>query len=231
MKYSIVIPAYNEELRIKNTLIKYCKEFRNSEIIVVSNGSIDNTTKIVECMKRDLSQIKLLEFSNALGKGGAIIEGFKVAKGSIIGFVDSDDSFDIKGIKKIINYVEQDKCDCAIASKWKNRSFREVNEPFFRKSASRIWNTIVRILFGFKIYDTQAGLKFMKAKVVKKILNKLTCNGFEFDVELLWIIKNSGFSIKEFFISSIHRENSTFKMKNSIGMLINIIKVRLSGIK
>ncbi|NIM46921.1 MAG: glycosyltransferase [Candidatus Aenigmarchaeota archaeon] len=227
MRYSIVIPAFNEEKRIKSTLENYGKEFRkNTEIIIVNNGSTDNTEKIVRSMRKKFPQIKLLNFPIALGKGGAVKEGFKIAKGSIIGFVDSDDSIKIKGIKKLIEYVRKNKCDCAIASKWKNKKFKEVDEPFFRKIASRVWNIIIRILFGLKIYDTQAGGKFMKSSVLKEIFKKMNCSGYEFDVELLWLIKRAGFSIKEVYISFVHREESKFKMKNSITMLIDIMKIR-----
>ncbi|NIO44338.1 MAG: glycosyltransferase [Candidatus Aenigmarchaeota archaeon] len=231
MKYSIIMPAYNEELRIKGTLTRYCKEFKNTEIIVVNNGSTDNTKKIVENMRKKYPQLKMLNFSIALGKGGAIKEGLKVANGSIIGFVDSDDAFDIRGVKRIINYIEKNNYDFVIASKWKGKKFREVDEPVLRKTFSRFWNIFVRLLFNLNIRDTQAGAKFMKNSVFKKISKNITCRGFEFDVELIWLIKKCGFSIKEVFVGSVHRERSTFKLKNMGTMLINTLKIRYRELK
>ena len=91
-KLSVVIPAYNEEKRIHRTLDSYAKFFskkvKDFEIIVVLNNCNDNTLKIVKNFKN--KKIKYLNFKEAIGKGGAILEGFKVAKGDLIGFVDAD---------------------------------------------------------------------------------------------------------------------------------------------
>ena len=229
MKLSIVIPAYNEEKRIKKTLTSYTSHFdpifkKNYEILVVCDGCIDNTAQVVKNFSRKHKNVLCLEFSNRAGKGGGVIRGFKAAKGDIIGFVDADDAFDINGVQKLINLVNSGH-DFAIASKWKGRKFLQVTEPFSRKVASRVWNLIVRILFGLKVHDVQAGAKFLNRKVLED-LPPLHCTGFEFDAELLWRVSQKGFSIKELYIPSTHEEESKFRMRQSMNMLIGILKAR-----
>lgn len=231
MKLSIIIPAHNEEKRIKRTLTSYATYFgpklrKNYEIIVVCDDCKDRTSQIVRNFSRRHKNVKCLDPRKKVGKGGAILIGFKAAKGNIVGFVDADDAFEIGGIKKLIDFADSEY-DCAIASKWKGRSFFQVTEPFFRKVLSRVWNIILRVLFDLKISDTQAGAKFLKRGILAS-LPQFYCTGFEFDDELLWRISQSGFSIKEVYIPTIHKEGSKFKMIRSINMLINILKLRLN---
>lgn len=231
MKLSIVIPAYNEEKRIKKTLTTYVNYFgpkfkKQYEIVVVCDGCTDRTPDVVKNFSKKYKIIRCVTPFNKLGKGGGVLKGFEVAGGDIIGFVDADDAFEISGVGKLVDLVESG-CDCAIASKWINRRFLEVTEPFSRKIASRGWNFILRLLFGLKVKDAQAGAKFFKRRVVKS-LPTIRCRGFEFDAELLWRISQIGFSIKEVYIPTTHVEGSTFKMNQSINMLINILKLRLN---
>lgn len=231
MKLSIVIPAYNEEKRIKKTLISYTTYFNPKfgskyEIIVVCDGCKDITPEIVKEFSVKQKNVKCLELPKRRGKGGGIVEGFKASRGNIIGFVDADDAFEISGVEKLINLVDSEY-DCAIASKWRGKNFFQVTEPFSRKLASRIWNLILKILFGLKVSDAQAGAKFLKREVFMA-LPSFRCTGFEFDAELLWRVSQKGFSIKELYIPSIHVEESKFKMGQSIGMFTNILKSRFN---
>ena len=156
--WTLIIPAYNEGLRIKNSLDSLYKVFGNSiKILVVSNGSIDNTIEILKKEKEKHSNLNFLEFPDKLGKGGAILEGFKISKTKYIGFIDADDAFELVDIKKILDNF--DNFDCIIASKWKGRNFFQVDEPFLRKIFSRGWNVLVRIYLGLNYKDTQAGAK------------------------------------------------------------------------
>lgn len=225
---SLIIPAYNEEQRIGTTVINYDKnikeKFKNYEIIVVLNGCKDGTLKIIKGLQEKLPKLKFINYDEPIGKGGAIIEGMKYAEGEIVGFVDADDAFNIDGILKVIENVEQGT-DCVIASKWKNQSFREVTEPPVRKVLSRGWNTLVRIMLGLNYYDTQAGAKFCQRKVVEGIGYDFVSRDFTFDAELLYKIKNKRFKIKEVYVPSKHIKGSTFKLRHSIPMFINLVKV------
>jgi glycosyltransferase involved in cell wall biosynthesis len=219
---SIIIPASNEEKRIANVLNSIIKNIDGSvEIIVVSNGSLDNTSSVV----RKYNDVTLLEFDNMLGKGGAIMRGLAVSNGDIVGFMDADDAFDIDSITGMINTLKSDSVDCVIASKWKNQKFFSVDEPFLKKTLSRGWNILTRILLGLDFYDTQGGAKFMKRTVYESVVNEIKCSGFEFDVDLLFRISNKNFKVSEQFVLSKFVGGSSFNFGYVPGMFINILKL------
>jgi|TARA_Y100000294_G_C8492275_1_gene311269 glycosyltransferase involved in cell wall biosynthesis len=221
---TLVIPAYNEEKRIRSTLSSLNKVFGNKiNILVVSNGSSDETINILENWGKAYKNLKYLDFPEKLGKGGAILEGLKVAKNKYIGYIDADDAFDLNYIKKIIGDLK--KYDMVIASKWKGKSFFRVNEPFLRKFLSRGWNILVRFILGLKFRDTQAGAKFFRGEALMNIDRNFVCKNFAFDVELLWKLKEKGYSIKEVYVPTIHREGSTFKTIYVLYMFISLMKL------
>lgn len=225
MELSIIIPAYNEAERITNTINSIYSEFKNDiEVIVVSNGSVDGTCKIVRPLSKKFKNLKYLEYKKRVGKGKAITKGLEIAKGNKMGFLDADDAFDIKGINYLISLLDEGY-DCAIASKWKGQSFNEVPETFFRKILSRIWNLLVRIIIGLNYYDTQGGAKFLTKKAYQKINNDFICSGFEFDVELLLKLKKSNCKVKEVFIDNKCTKESKFKYKYMLPMLYNLFRI------
>jgi len=224
VRVSIIIPAYNEGKRIESTLKSLLKTFeKNAEILVVSNGSKDDTIKILEEWRKNESSIDYLNFPKKLGKGGAIIEGLKVVKGEYIGFVDADDAFDLEYIKR--SFHKFSNFDCLIASKWKGKNLLQVNEPFMRKIMSRGWNVLVRVFLGLPYRDTQAGAKFFKKEVRDKMDFNFISNGFAFDVELLTKIKKNNFRIEEVYIPSRFVEGSTFNLKYCPGMFKDLIRI------
>ncbi len=230
--FTLVIPAHNEEFRIKKTLESFKKAFGNkTKIFVVSNGSSDNTAKILEEWKKKNKNFDFLDFPDKLGKGGAVLEGLKRVKTKKMGFMDADDAFDLDHVKKLIRLV--DKYDCVIGSKWKGKNFFQVTEPGFRKLMSRGWNLLVRLLVNLNYKDTQAGAKFFTKKAFDKISKEpFICKNFSFDVELLYKFKRNGFSIREVFIPSKHREGSSFSYKEVFPMFKNLLEVcryRFSG--
>jgi glycosyltransferase involved in cell wall biosynthesis len=221
---SIVIPAYNEESVIENTLTDL-RQLKDAELIVVCNGCTDRTFEIVQSL--DFSNVICIKIPEK-NKGTAIIEGFKHAKFNIIGFTDADGSFETKYIKRLIRGING--ADCVIASKWKGRSFFTVNWPLKRKISSRAWNLLVNTLLNLNIDDTQAGAKFMKKSVYDAIDKDFISRGWEMDVELLYKIKKKGYKIKEIYtpVKPIERI-STFNMKKAPEMFINLIKIRLGA--
>ena len=220
---SIIVPAYNEGKRIESTLNSLFLVFPEEEIIVVSNGSFDNTIEILKRWNEKHSNFKYLEFSEKLGKGGAIIEGLKISKGNLIGFIDADDAFDLDYLKNSVYQLSE--YDSIIASKWKNRNIFEVNEPFIRKILSRGWNLLVRILLGLNFKDTQAGAKFFTIEVKNKIKYNFISKGFAFDIELLYKIKRNNFKIKEIYVPSRFIEGSTFKLRHCKRMFFDLLKI------
>jgi|SRR3989344_5017582 len=222
-RISVIIPAYNEGKRIETTLNSVLKTFNDVEILIISNGSKDNTIEIAKKWKEKNDNINYLDFPNKLGKGGAIIEGLKIAKGDVIGFIDADDAFDLEFLRASIE--KYNIFDCIIASKWKERNFFRVNEPFLRKILSRGWNILTRLLLKLHYNDTQAGAKFFKKSVIGKIGYDFISKGFAFDIELLNRIKKNNFIIKEVYIPSKFVEGSTFRIKHCPNMLKDLLKV------
>jgi glycosyltransferase involved in cell wall biosynthesis len=229
---SIVIPAYNEEKNIATTIRNIYKSIPNTEVIVVSDGSTDNTTKVIRNLQRQQrkSNLKIVELKQRTGKGAAILKGFKIAKGKIIGFLDADDAFEIDGIRRMINLLKSEEYDCVIASKWKGTRFSQVKETFLMKIASRIWNILVRLLFGFNFQDTQGGSKFLKKSVFTDIEENFYTKGFEMDVELLWRCLRKGYLVSEVFVPYNYGTERGLDIVDMIGMLVNVLKLRLKGV-
>ena len=226
-KISLIIPAYNEEDRIEAVVLKYKSFFQQQEIIVVCNGCVDDTANIVGKLCSKHTPIKLLEFKEKLGKGGAIIEGFKAAKGDIIGFIDADESVEPEDVARMVAALST--VDGIIASRRLKDSRILVRQPLKRRLASRAFNLIVKVMFGLGYNDTQCGAKVFRRQAIKDVLPELVTKKFEFDVELLWRLKRKGYRIVEFPITWKHSEGSTFSLTNAPGMFLSLLKVRLSG--
>lgn len=226
MKLSIIIPAHNEENRIARTLEDYGKRYKkNSEIIVVLNGCKDDTLKIVKKFKKKYSQIRYIDFQQS-GKGFALIEGFKAAKGDLIGFVDADGSTNSKAFEDLIKKLG--KYGGIIASRYLKGAIVSPKQPISRIIASRVFNFLIRILFGLKFRDTQCGAKLFKKEVIKEVLPKLGITEWAFDIDLLYQMKKANFKIKEIPTEWRDIEGSKINVrKTSTRMLLSIIKLRI----
>lgn len=223
LNVSLIIPSYNEEKRILSTIRSYISTLdrlnEKYEIIVSCNGCTDNTAQIVRNIKNP--NIKVIE-SKLSGKGVGVVNGFKIAKGKYIGFLDADNPFDLNTIMELL---KNNQSDGIIISKWLNKSFFKIKEPFLKKFLSRGWNLLSRILLGLTYADTQAGAKFFKKEVIDSIDKSFICKGFEFDVELLYKIKKKGFKIKEVPMSLNETEGTTFRIRYILSMFNKLAKL------
>lgn len=237
-KISIIIPAHNEEKRIGKTLEKYIKYFRllkkskkiDFEIIVVINGTTDNTRKIVE--KYKCKELIMLEFEQG-GKGFAIIEGFKNSlkrKNDLIGFVDADMATSPEEYYNLIKGIENtENIDGVIANRWDKKSIITTRQNLLRRIMSRGFNIIVRALFLMSYRDTQCGAKIFKRKAIYSVINNLNLNSkWAFDIEIIYKLRKNNFKIKE--IATIwedKRESKLKIIKVPIQMFSAIIRLRL----
>jgi len=221
---SIIIPAYNEELRIKDVVLGLSERFPGKEILVICDG-MDGTKEIVEKISFKKPSIKVLNFDERLGKGGAIIEGFKAALGDRIGFVDADESVSPEDIENMFSSLEE--ADGIIASRRLKESKILVEQPMKRRFASRFFNIFVRSFFGLPFRDTQCGAKIFKREAIYEILDDLETRGFEIDVEILWRLKNKGYNVVEYPITWKHSEGSKFRLMQSRNMLSSLLKIRI----
>jgi dolichol-phosphate mannosyltransferase len=224
---SIIVPAYNEEKRIRGMLELYAgyffEKYRDCEFIVVADGS-DRTAAIMENMIAIFPGIRLLEYGTRLGKGGGIMEGFRHAQGDILAFVDADESISPPDLDRVIAVLEN--ADCAIGSRRAPGARIKVRQPFKREAISRAFNLMVNLMFHLDIRDTQCGAKAFRKEAVHAVLPEIMSNGFEFDVELLWRIKKHGFSVIEVPIEWRHSEHSRFSLKHAPRMFVNLVRIR-----
>lgn len=229
---SIIMPAWNEEKRIEKTIRTYIpffeKTLKNFEIIVVTDGSEDSTQTIVSNLSKEFPYVKNLHFKKRLGKGGAIIEGFRHANGKIIGFVDADCSTDPQSITLLIKNLNS--YDGAIGSRWADGANVVVDQPITRKAASRAFNFLVRIFFGLNFKDTQLGAKFFKKKAVKDVVGELGLTDWAFDVDLLYKLGKKNYKVKEVPIAWSHNNESKLELeKTSLKMFFSIVGLRVKN--
>lgn len=200
MKLSIIIPAYNEEARIRPMLDAYTEHFvrrygDDVELIVVVNGSTDRTEDIVRQYEERFPQVREIVEPKAIGKGGAIILGMDAARGEWIGFVDADGATPPEAFQDLADRIGE--ADAIIASRWMEGAVVEPPQPLKRRIASRIFNGYVRALFKLKITDTQCGAKLVRGEVMRAVRPQLGVTRWAFDVDLLFKLRRAGCRIVE----------------------------------
>lgn len=201
----IIIPAYNEERRIRATLGDYVylgdKIGEIIKIIVVSESK-DKTNSIVSNYSRRHNNVMLIRSGERLGKGGAVRRGFdtacKKADGQdIIGFVDADDAIGSTEALKLIKHLKKPGISGAIGSRYMHGSRIKGSIPLKRIIPSRIYNLLVKSLFGLKYNDTQCGAKFFKKTALCSIREKIVLSDMSFDVNLLYALRGKRYKIEE----------------------------------
>lgn len=230
MDLSLIIPARNEESRIRDTLEKYISYLKSSglifEIIVEMDGCTDKTSVVVQEFCRSHPEIKHVEFADRLGKGGGLLKGFEIADGDYISFVDADGSVEPAELIHLLDEVRSE-CDVAIASR-RAPTAVVIDQPKSRKYLGRCFNTIVRVLFVLPFRDTQCGAKVFKRDVLEKTTVQTQINGFAFDVSLLYLIRRNGFHIKEVGIRWVDKDGSKVDIPHTTAdMLSSILRLRL----
>jgi glycosyltransferase involved in cell wall biosynthesis len=195
MRLSIVIPAHNEEERLEPTLAAYWGEFsRDSEILVVVNGSRDRTADIARAFAKNHQGVTVLEIPEPVGKGGAVKSGFTQSRGDSVGFVDADLATSPTEFRRIIEAGESG--DGAIGSRWA-KGARVIGRSALRSFVSRSLALIVRTLFGLPFTDTQCGAKVFRHRYLAGYLANSQVNDMAFDVELLLLLTRAGARIVE----------------------------------
>ncbi len=199
-KFSIVIPAYNEEKRLEKTLFFIDKYLRTknlkSEIIVISDGSKDGTIMILNEMKAKIPQLVIIEKTANEGKGSAVRDGMLRATGDYILFTDADLSAPIEELDKLLKAIE-DGFDVAIGSRRMRESKINISQPWYRKIMGFIFQKLIRffVIKGFR--DTQCGFKLFTRQACKHIFSQQLLNGFAFDIEVLYLAIRLGYSVAE----------------------------------
>ena len=230
---SIVIPAYNEEKRLPDTLRKVLKFISSkklkAEIIVVDDGSSDNTASVAASLKNP--KIKVVKNPKNMGKGFSVQNGVKHSKGDIILFTDADMSTPIKHLEEFLQY-HKEGFEVVIASRDLVESRVMVPQSQFRELGGKIFNLMVRIVTGLPVHDTQCGFKSFTKKAANLIFPRQTIPGFGFDVEILFIAYNHKLPIKESAVEWYNAPGTKVSfLKDSVRMFAELFKIRMNGIK
>ncbi|HEX3036040.1 MAG TPA: dolichyl-phosphate beta-glucosyltransferase [Thermodesulfobacteriota bacterium] len=228
---SVIVPAYNEEDRIELTLRSihaYLSQHGYSfEVIVVNDGSKDRTSQVVSRLISEFPYIRLIDNNENRGKGWAVKQGMLSAKGEIRLFMDADSSTSIDQFERMIPYFEKG-FDVVIGSRRISGAVISVHQPWLRENMGRIVNSLVRIVCGIPMQDTQAGFKAFSSTAAEKVFPLQTIWRWIFDVELLVISRRLGLRVKEVPIVWKNDERSNVKFKHTIETLRDIIKIRLN---
>jgi glycosyltransferase involved in cell wall biosynthesis len=224
--YTIVIPAYNEEKRIGKVLAEIAAD--RGEFIVVCDGT-DKTEEIVRKFSGSRPELDLtcLSYNRRLGKGGAVREGFSHAGSPVVGYMDADGSTSLAQVHRLIEAL--DGGDVVIGSRWLPGSVIPERQGLSRRIESRVFNLVIRLLFGLRFTDTQCGAKVFKKSAVDAVLTDMTSTGFEFDVELLWRLSKKGYRVLECPITWQNKGDSRVTAGDAIRMLSGLIALRIHG--
>lgn len=200
---SIVIPAYNESERLVaplRTLLKFVENSERSiEVIVVDDGSSDNTTDVARRIAADKPEVPVntIRYEQNRGKGFAVKTGLKAAKADIALISDADLSTPIEEMAKLVDPIRNGEFDVAFGSRALDRSLIGTHQPWFREQGGRVVNFMIRKMSGLDFSDTQCGFKAFNMLKFRPLLDVMTIDRFGFDVEFLFVAKYHGLRLAE----------------------------------
>jgi dolichyl-phosphate beta-glucosyltransferase len=198
--YSIVIPAYNEGARLGATLEKVLEYVRaqgwNAEVIVVNDGSRDNTASLVREFAEKNPAVRLVENSGNRGKGYSVRNGMLNARGEIVVFSDADLSSPIEEMPKLLAALAGG-ADIAIGSRWLRAELQTRRQSLHRQLFGRVFNLLLRIILGLRFKDTQCGFKAFTRRAAQTILPLQRIERWGFDPEILFLARKFGFRVEE----------------------------------
>jgi dolichyl-phosphate beta-glucosyltransferase len=197
---SIVIPAFNEALRLPATLNRveeFLKTSRlSAEVIVVDDGSRDTTAEVVRQRATTWAPLRLVVSDRNAGKGAAVRLGMAQAQGRYRIFSDADLSVPIDDLEKLLRPLRSG-AGVAIASRGLKDSQVELHQPWYRETMGKVFNRMVRVFVLGGVHDTQCGFKAFTAEVADRVFPALQTRGFGFDVEVLYRAQRAGYQIVE----------------------------------
>ena len=230
---SIVIPAYNEEVRILPTIGAIASHVSDLgfpwEMLIADDGSKDNTVQVIE----DLGFVNLhvLKTPQNGGKGRAVQRGMLAARGKYVLFSDADNSTPIEEVSKFIKALDQDGFDVAVGSRAVEGA-QEAKKSFFRHLLSDGLRLIVRYGLRIKVRDTQCGFKMYSEESAKKIHSAQTIMGFSFDLEVLYLAFKSGYRVTEIPVMWVDSPGSKVDTRKEVQRFLrDILKIKMNDWK
>ncbi len=230
MYLSVIIPAYNESERISHTLRAvelYLKDMQyDYEIIVVNDGSADNTAEVVESLMKEIPRLRLINNKTNHGKGWVVRKGMLSAKGLYRLFMDADNSTSIENLEALFPYAKEGY-DVVASSRRIAGADVEVKQNFLRNFLGGAFRLLVRTIVPVGVIDTQNGFKLFTARAAEEIFRRQRTFTWAFDVEVLAIAKLLDFKIKEAPIHWVNDGRSRVTFKGMVRMLMEVFQIRI----
>jgi glycosyltransferase involved in cell wall biosynthesis len=227
---SIVIPAYNEAARLEGTLgrVLDCVERRgwDAEVIVVDDGSTDETVHVVQHWMDNHSRLHLVKNDGNRGKGFSVRNGLLQAGGDIVMFTDADLSAPMEEAERLFAALAAG-ADVAIGSRWLDKQKQTVHQPLHRRFFGRCFNKVTKVVMGLPFQDTQCGFKAFRRDAAQTIFRLQTIERWGFDPEILFIARKLRCRIMEVPVTWGHDERSRMSyLKDGLKMLEEIAQIR-----
>lgn len=234
IKLSVVIPCYNEKDRLKNGITHFLDYLNKQkyawELILVNDGSTDDTLQQMKRESKRNKNVKVVSYIKNKGKGYAICQGIKKAQGDIVIFSDIDHSVPISTIDSFFKYFEKGY-DAVIGSRRVEGSKFTKHQHFLRENLGRGFTLLVRILIDWPIKDATCGFKAFKNRAAKKLFSKISIYGWAFDAELLFLCKKYGYKYVQAPVIWQDATGSKVSLTRDIaGSLIGLVKIRINEV-
>jgi len=228
--YSIVIPAYNEGHRLGATLDKVLGYVReqgwNAEVVVVNDGSRDNTAELVRSFAAKDPALRLLENPGNRGKGYAVRNGMLNARGEIIVFSDADLSSPIEEMPKLLAALAAG-ADIAIGSRWLRAELQTHRQSLHRQLFGRIFNGLNRVILGLQFKDTQCGFKAFRQRAAQAVFPLQKIEGWGFDPEILFLARKFGLKVREVPVVWAHDGGTRINpIADGARMFVEMLRIR-----
>ncbi len=234
MHLSVIIPAYNEAKRITNTLISIrdylSKQSYEWEVLVVSDGSTDNTAEIVQKFASENKGFNLIDRKENRGKGYSVKEGMLAAKGDFRLFTDADNSTTIDYLEKFWPYFEKNY-DIVIASIAIKGATRAHSEKFYKRWFGKFGNLWIQLWLLPGIWDTRRGFKLFTRKAAEDVFSKVRESGWTFDDEALALARRLEYKIKEVPIHWVNDPDSKVKLTDYPKNLLEILRIKFNFLR
>jgi glycosyltransferase involved in cell wall biosynthesis len=235
LHYSIIIPAYNESERITATLDKvlaYIEEQKwDAEVLVVNDGSRDQTPAIVREYAARHPRVRLLENPGNRGKGYSVRHGMMEAKGDLLLFSDADLSSPIYEAPKLFDALAAG-ADVAIGSRWLQRELQTERQPLYRQFFGRVFNLMLRALLGLPFKDTQCGFKAFTRLAAQAIFPLQRIERWGFDPEILFLARKLGLTVREVPVEWAHDERSKIHpLRDGLAIFLEMLRIRWNHVR